>query len=773
MAVVREELRLVDYFSGPLISYAQGVRTARQGTAALQSAAQQLTAAQRAGTAAAQAGARVQGQLAGVQRQQAAAARAGANAGQQAANAGRSVAGAAQQQLGATRSNTAALQANTAIIQANTAAAGQQTAAVQANTTAAGANTVTLGANTTATGANTAAIIAQTVAIHSQTDALRAISSALAQHNRMQMQARIAADIAAAEMRRQQGQMNSSRASADGLASSLRRLAGTYLSFRGIVGIGRLSDEVASSQARLSLMNDGLQTTEKLQEMIYQAANRAGGSYLDMTATVSKLGILAGQAFDSTKELVAFTELLNKNFVVGGAAPQEQSAAMYQLTQAMASGRLQGDEYRSIIENAPLLAQSIEDYMRNVQKAEGSMKDWASQGLLTSEVIKAAMFNSADEVEARYASMPKTWGQTWQLAQNIAIKTFQPLLQIVGAAAGFVSEHIEAFIGAFYGLAAAVTGYYIAQGIATIAAKGFIATLMESPLLPIAALFMVIGAAINVFISRCGGAKAAWLTFVDAALTFGENFKIGIVNVFYQVMNWLDETGLHVATMTTNISNSFGDLKANVLKHLQDLVNGGIGYVNRFISVLNKIPGVNIAPVKAASFGDKYAANNAATKTARNAALANQATQVAANFASRAGKVSAMELARDMAHAARLTEIEKARSAGEAKGFDYSQFGGEAFGESIADDTSNIAADTKAIKNAVDMSDETLKMLVDMAERRYVNNINLTAQSPVIQVQGQNTGDTMADRYKLADALRDVLLEQASAGATRSTAMAF
>lgn len=410
MAVVREELRLVDYFSGPLISYAQGVRTARQGTAALQTAAQQLTAAQRAGTAAAQAGARVQGQLAGVQRQQAAAARVGANAGQQAANAGRSAAGAAQQQLGATRSNTAALQANTAIIQANTAAAGQQTAAVQANTTAAGANTVTLGANTTATGANTAAIIAQTVAIHSQTDALRAISSALAQHNRMQTQARIAAEIATAEMRRQQGQMNSSRASADGLASSLRILAGTYLSFRGIVGIGRLSDEVASSQARLSLMNDGLQTTEKLQEMIYQAANRAGGSYLDMTATVSKLGILAGQAFDSTKELVAFTELLNKNFVVGGAAAQEQSAAMYQLTQAMASGRLQGDEYRSIIENAPLLAQSIEDYMRNVQKAEGSMKDWASQGLLTSEVIKAAMFNSADEVEARYASMPKTWG---------------------------------------------------------------------------------------------------------------------------------------------------------------------------------------------------------------------------------------------------------------------------------------------------------------------------------------------------------------------------
>lgn len=407
--------------------------------------------------------------------------------------------------------------------------------------------------------------------------------------------------------------------------------------------------------------------------------------------------------------------------------------------------------------------------MRNVQKVSGSMKDWASQGLLTADVIKAAMFNSADEVEARFASMPKTWGQTWQLAQNIAIKTFQPLLQVVGAAAGFVSEHIEAFIGAFYGLAAAVAVYYTAVGIATIISKGLIVTLMESPLLPIAAAFMVIGAAINVFISRCGGAKAAWLTFVDTALTYGENFKIGIVNIFYQVCNWLDETGLHIATMATNISNSFGDLKADVLKHLQDLVNGGIGYVNRFINVLNKIPGVNIAPVEAASFGDKYAANNTAAKAARNTALANQATQVAANFASRAGKLSAMELARDVAHAARLTEIENARNATDASGLsDYGKYIDEA-----SNNLAGIAGDTKAIKNAVDMSDETLKMLVDMAERRYVNNINLTAQSPVIQVQGQNTGDTMADRYKLADALRDVLLEQASAGATRSTAMVF
>lgn len=101
---------------------------------------------------------------------------------------------------------------------------------------------------------------------------------------------------------------------------------------------------------------------------------------------------------------------------------------MYQLTQAMSSGRLQGDEYRSIIENAPLLASAIEDYMRNVQGAEGAMKDWAAEGLLTADVIKAALFTTADEVEARFNSMPMTWGQVWTQMGNVALKVLDPVL---------------------------------------------------------------------------------------------------------------------------------------------------------------------------------------------------------------------------------------------------------------------------------------------------------------------------------------------------------
>lgn len=144
-------------------------------------------------------------------------------------------------------------------------------------------------------------------------------------------------------------------------------------------------------------------------------------------------------------------ELVNKNFVVGGASATEQASAMYQLTQAMGSGRLQGDEYRSIIENAPLLAKSIEDYMHNVRGATGSMKEWAAEGLLTADVIKAAVFNSATEVEERFKQMPMTWSQVWTTAQNVATKALDPVLRKINELAndkrvqGTVSGLLNAF----------------------------------------------------------------------------------------------------------------------------------------------------------------------------------------------------------------------------------------------------------------------------------------------------------------------------------------
>lgn len=216
---------------------------------------------------------------------------------------------------------------------------------------------------------------------------------------------------------------------ADGLLNKIKGIAAAYIGVKGASELADLSDTMSSNEARLNLIVDDKGSVEELQQKIYRSAENARASYTDTMATVAKLGLTAGKSFTNNDELIKFTELVGKNFKVGGASSTEQSSGMYQLTQAMSSGRLQGDEYRSIIENAPLLAKSIEDYMTNVKKVKGTMKEWASDGLLTADVIKSAVFNSADEVEERFNSIPKTWSDIWTSMKNQAIIALNPLLK--------------------------------------------------------------------------------------------------------------------------------------------------------------------------------------------------------------------------------------------------------------------------------------------------------------------------------------------------------
>lgn len=223
--------------------------------------------------------------------------------------------------------------------------------------------------------------------------------------------------------------MQTGNTAANGLANTVKRLAATYMSFQAARGVLGLSDQMAGAQARLELIVDDGGSVGALEQKIFESAQRSRASYMNTMQSVSKFGLLAGKAFSGNDEIIRFAELMNKNFVIAGASAQESSAAMYQLNQALGSGRLQGDEYRSIIENAPLLATSIEDYMRNVQKVEGTMKEWSSKGMLTAEVIKNALFSSADEVEARFNAMPMTFGQIWTDIGNQAIQKFRPILE--------------------------------------------------------------------------------------------------------------------------------------------------------------------------------------------------------------------------------------------------------------------------------------------------------------------------------------------------------
>lgn len=228
-----------------------------------------------------------------------------------------------------------------------------------------------------------------------------------------------------------QQKFNSSlRGGADAAGNLWNKIKGIAATAGGLIGAKQvlgLSDRLTGAQARLNLIVDDGGSVDALEQKIMASAQRSRAGYLDTMDSVSKLGLLAGKAFSNNDEMIRFAELMNKNFVVSGASTQESSAAMYQLNQAMASGRLQGDEYRSIIENAPLLAQSIEEYMRNVVKAEGTMKDWSSEGMLTADVIKNALFSSADEIEDRFAQMPMTGAQIWEQIKNTAVEAFQPV----------------------------------------------------------------------------------------------------------------------------------------------------------------------------------------------------------------------------------------------------------------------------------------------------------------------------------------------------------
>lgn len=216
-----------------------------------------------------------------------------------------------------------------------------------------------------------------------------------------------------------QGTMN-----ANGLMRAVKGIVATYISIQGLQKVIDISDQLASSKAKLDMMNDGVRTTRELQNLVYVAAERSRGSYLGMTNSVAKLGNLAKDAFVSTEEVVAFSEQLNKQFILAGASTTEIQNATLQLTQALASGVLRGDELNSIFEQAPTIIQSIADYM---DVPIGQIRELASEGEITADIVKNAMFAAADETNAKFESMPKTFEQIGQSIQNQAIMAFEPV----------------------------------------------------------------------------------------------------------------------------------------------------------------------------------------------------------------------------------------------------------------------------------------------------------------------------------------------------------
>ena len=228
---------------------------------------------------------------------------------------------------------------------------------------------------------------------------------------------------------------------ADLLYGKIKSFIGLYAGIQTLkVGLDT-SDNISQTMARLNLMNDGKQTTDQLQQAIFQSAQNSRAGFLDTASVVSKLGLLAPQAFNSNIETVKFSELMAKSFKVGGASTSEQTSGMYQLTQAMASGKLQGDEFRSIMENAPLLAQAISKY---TGKSIGDLKEMSKDGLITSDVIKNAVFAMSDEINTKFNSIPMTFGDVVTQIKSNAVNSFMRISSTMSSI--FNSERFQGFI---------------------------------------------------------------------------------------------------------------------------------------------------------------------------------------------------------------------------------------------------------------------------------------------------------------------------------------
>lgn len=212
---------------------------------------------------------------------------------------------------------------------------------------------------------------------------------------------------------------------ADGLWRKLKGVAATVGGLAAVKQIIGVSDNLASTKARLNLIVDDGGSVAALEKKVMASAQRSRSAYFATASAIASMGANAKAAFGSTDEIIAFMEQINKQFVIGGASAQGQAAAMTQLTQAMAAGALRGEELNSILENAPGIARAIESYMGI---AEGSIKSYAEQGLVTAEVVKNAMFAAADETNAKFESMPQTWAQIWASMQNKALSIFAPIL---------------------------------------------------------------------------------------------------------------------------------------------------------------------------------------------------------------------------------------------------------------------------------------------------------------------------------------------------------
>lgn len=622
---------------------------------------------------------------------------------------------------------------------------------------------------------------------------------------------------------------------ANELTNTIKRAVAAYVSIQTVGKALNISDELVQTTSRLNMMNDGVQTTAELVNMVYAAAQDARGSFSQMADVVARFGNNAKDAFSSSEEVVAFAELIQKQMTIAGASTQEAANAELQLSQALGSGVLRGDELNSIFEQAPNLIQNIADYL---DVPIGKIREMAADGELSADVVKAAIFSAADDINSKFNEMPMTWGQIWQSMQNTALIAFQPVLQRLNDLANseafqtFIQGAIEAMatlanillnvfevaasVGAFigddwsiiapiiYGVIAALGAYLAIMGIVnaitaisaaidatkaaadalaagqtflwTVQQYGLNAALAACPItwiiVLIIALIAIIFAVCNAIAKMTGIANSGFGVItggVNVVIQFFKNLGLTVANIALGIGN-------AIAALASNMMTAFHNAICSVQSWFYNLLSTALSVIEGICSALNKLPFVEFDYSGISSAADDYAAK--ASEAAGNKedyqsisdafnegfttfdafqdGWASDAFNAGAAWGDGiADKVSNFSLSDVFGQ----TDIPNVG--------DYTSGFNDAIANSgVGDSIGNIDDNTGKIKDSLDVTEEDLKYLRDIAEQESINRFT-TAEVTINQTNNNNvSSDTDLDGFitALDDAMGEAIDEVTNGG---------
>ena len=623
---------------------------------------------------------------------------------------------------------------------------------------------------------------------------------------------------------------------ANELTNTIKRAVTAYVSIQTVGKALNISDELVQTTSRLNMMNDGVQTTAELVNMVYAAAQDARGSFSQMADVVARFGNNAKDAFSSSEEVVAFADLIQKQMTIAGASTQEAANAELQLSQALGSGVLRGDELNSIFEQAPNLIQNIADYL---DVPIGKIREMAADGELSADVVKAAIFSAADDINSKFNEMPMTWGQIWQSMQNTALIAFQPVLQrlndlanseafqtfiqgaieamatlanillnifeLVGTVGGFIADNWSVISPIIYGVITALAVYAAYLGIvkgieiasaaataihsvamsakigvmaaltgqtmaATAAQMGYNGALYACPvvwiIVLIIALIAVIMAVCSAIAKMTGIANSGFGVItggVNVVIQFFKNLGLTVANIALGIGN-------AIAALASNMMTAFHNAICSVQSWFYNLLSTALSVIEGICSALNKLPFVEFDYSGISSAADDYAAK--ASEAAGNKedyqsisdafnegfttfdafqdGWASDAFNAGAAWGDGiADKVSNFSLSDVFGQ----TDIPNVG--------DYTSGFNDAIANSgVGDSIGNIDDNTGKIKDSLDVTEEDLKYLRDIAEQEAINRFT-TAEINVDMSGMQNTVNSGDDidgfMTKLTDSVNEAV----------------